>query len=272
MKCTNCGSEVPETAKVCGNCGHRLKSASPPALHPSPEVHRASKRLIPGWLWGIGGLLAITVIGILIVGFSLLQRSREVTKLEPVVFEAGDSPSDKLNTLPQETQAPRVMPSPVSSPKVGLYPNANAVWDDWVYGRIQSLRGMVIEEYDKDRELLDGSEYFSYTVKLKQTEPVLWDTGWCAMDEQTLRVNVSSMEFEYSINGQTISRSLFGIMFTPNGDHYCYYEFAVIKDWPLGMHIVKVVEVFKTDIDDGITEGLFPAGRKVVEYTVHVNP
>ena len=29
MKCTNCGETVPDSAKVCGNCGHRLVSAAP---------------------------------------------------------------------------------------------------------------------------------------------------------------------------------------------------------------------------------------------------
>jgi hypothetical protein len=36
MKCTNCGKEVPETAKVCGHCGHRLKTSMPPPAPSSP--------------------------------------------------------------------------------------------------------------------------------------------------------------------------------------------------------------------------------------------
>lgn len=35
MKCTNCGNEVPETANVCGYCGHRLKSTPAPAAPPA---------------------------------------------------------------------------------------------------------------------------------------------------------------------------------------------------------------------------------------------
>jgi len=30
MNCTNCGEKVPDSALVCGNCGHRLKDAPPP--------------------------------------------------------------------------------------------------------------------------------------------------------------------------------------------------------------------------------------------------
>ena len=28
MQCTNCGNQVPDTAKVCGHCGHSLRAAS----------------------------------------------------------------------------------------------------------------------------------------------------------------------------------------------------------------------------------------------------
>jgi DNA-directed RNA polymerase subunit RPC12/RpoP len=44
MKCTNCGNEVPETANVCGYCGHRLKSipAAMASVKASVDIQPAS--------------------------------------------------------------------------------------------------------------------------------------------------------------------------------------------------------------------------------------
>lgn len=67
MKCTNCGQDVPEEARVCGYCGHRLKAIpvvepiNPPPVRPvtpppaSPSVKTAipvppAKKKRRGWL------------------------------------------------------------------------------------------------------------------------------------------------------------------------------------------------------------------------------
>jgi len=38
MFCPNCGEKVPESAFVCGNCGHRLKDAPPPKADQSSKA------------------------------------------------------------------------------------------------------------------------------------------------------------------------------------------------------------------------------------------
>jgi len=75
MKCTNCEKEVPDTAKVCGYCGHRPKavSASRSVSLPVEQVdaYVYQDALLPtkrissmlAWLlitlgWGLGGYLA----------------------------------------------------------------------------------------------------------------------------------------------------------------------------------------------------------------------
>jgi beta-lactam-binding protein with PASTA domain len=61
MICTHCGKEVPDTAKVCGYCGHRLKAV------PSPPSAAAPKRGLPGWAWGLGGAVVVVVlVGVLL--------------------------------------------------------------------------------------------------------------------------------------------------------------------------------------------------------------
>jgi hypothetical protein len=223
-------------------------------------------------LWGVGGVFAASVIWLLVIGYNLSRSFREVTKIEPVTFKTVDAPSEEINTAPVETQAPIGLPSPVPLPSVGLYPDVSAVWDDLVNKRIPVLRTLTIEKFELDLGLLEGREFFPYTVQLKQSQSVIWDVGWCAIDETTLYTNISSLDYEHSIDDQPISQSKFGTKITPNGNHFCFYAFVVIKDWPLGEHTVRTTEIFKTDINDGVTDNIYPAGRKVVEYTVYVNP
>jgi hypothetical protein len=57
MLCTNCGKEVPDTAKVCGYCGHRLKSDVPPVVQPV-----VIRKRIPSWVWLLGGFIFVGVL------------------------------------------------------------------------------------------------------------------------------------------------------------------------------------------------------------------
>ena len=88
MKCTNCGNEVPDTAKVCGYCGHRLKADTPiqpgfppvqiaaqPVYQAPPQSVSAPprKRGIPGWVWGLI-IAGIILAAITIAGFFLATK------------------------------------------------------------------------------------------------------------------------------------------------------------------------------------------------------
>ncbi len=270
MKCTNCGSEVPDTAKVCGNCGHRLKSASLGAVQTESGRHAKVRGVIPGWVWGLGGVVVTLAIGLVLLGFNLLGSKPPKVEIEPINDFEGTSAQSIPPTM--ETLIPTHISSPVPLPSFGLFPDENAVWNDWINGRLDLLRGLTQEKYAVDEGLLYGRAYFSYTVELSQDQSVLWDEGWCAVNEQTLSGNIANITHEYSINGQPIPQSEFGVKLTPNGSHYCYYQFIVLKDWPLGTHVVTTIKTFKENIYDGISEATYPPGRKVIEYNVNVSP
>ncbi len=75
MKCTNCGNEVPNTAKVCGHCGHRLKAAAP-GHQPKTTIEPVSAPgAVPAWRWGtIAGVGAIFCLVLLAgAGYWLLK-------------------------------------------------------------------------------------------------------------------------------------------------------------------------------------------------------
>lgn len=60
MQCTNCGNEVPESAKVCGHCGYKFKGAGLSQAQQIPMT--PSGRNVPGWVWGAGGALLMAII------------------------------------------------------------------------------------------------------------------------------------------------------------------------------------------------------------------
>jgi len=276
MKCANCGREVPNTAKVCGHCGHRLKASAPVPGTISQPV--SSQRGMPGWAWGlIGGLVILAGFAIFVVIWLLATAAPASPNSPQVSVPTGAFATAVPHTAtfaPTQTLSPTatIPPSPVPMPSIGTYPNVDTVWNDMVNQRLPRLRAILDQRYDADEGLLSGLDHFAYTVRVSQSQSVIWDSGWCAANENILRQNVSNMIFEFSINDQPIPQSNFGTKYVPNGSHYCFYLFAVLKGWPLGEQVLAEIQTFKTDINDGVTNGTFPSGRKVIQYLITVTP
>ena len=57
MHCTNCNNEVPDTAMVCGYCGHRLREGAQP-------VKTQANPGTPAWAWWLIGSMVV-IVGIL---------------------------------------------------------------------------------------------------------------------------------------------------------------------------------------------------------------
>ncbi|MBN1440818.1 MAG: SUMF1/EgtB/PvdO family nonheme iron enzyme [Anaerolineales bacterium] len=79
MYCPRCGKELPDVAKVCGYCGHRLPQiepgeAAPPAEAPAVPIAPAARPArrnpyakVPLWVWAGVGILAAAAAIFLIV-------------------------------------------------------------------------------------------------------------------------------------------------------------------------------------------------------------
>jgi hypothetical protein len=83
MRCPNCGSQVPDTARACGHCGQWLAAgpAGPPPAATPP------KRGVPGWAWGlVGGVVVAVVAGVLLITgvINLPSRPAAVPPATPV--------------------------------------------------------------------------------------------------------------------------------------------------------------------------------------------
>lgn len=67
MKCPNCSSEVPETANVCGYCGHRLDKR--PAAPPPNVPKKANSGM--NWLWITLGIILILCVSVVCLVYGL---------------------------------------------------------------------------------------------------------------------------------------------------------------------------------------------------------
>jgi serine/threonine protein kinase len=220
---------------------------------------------------GVIVLCGFGLIGLFVFGVSFVNVDFGASAPSPTVPPSTSTSLPTLTPLPVPTLSPVPTPSPVPLPVIGLFPDADTVWNDWTNQRIQSLRSFVAEKWDLDAGFLAGQEYFRFTAKLSQSQVVLWENGWCTVDEQTLNQNLAQMDYEYSIDDQPIPRSEFGTKYyVDNRKLPCYVEFVVLKDWPLGTHLVRIVDVFKADTNDGLS--VYPAGRKVIEIFITILP
>ncbi|MBI3168972.1 MAG: zinc ribbon domain-containing protein [Chloroflexi bacterium] len=161
MRCSNCGNEVPETANVCGYCGHRLKTNKPVSTS-QPETHQVQQtsRGIPGWVWGLGGLLLVGGI-VVVAGFIFLGASG---LFAPTSNNQSNQPVEPAAPIQVVTTA--TPPSAVSS-------SSEAGWvvvfeDDFSNPNeteleINELREIVDGEY---RQRMDGGGYSAGEILL----------------------------------------------------------------------------------------------------------
>ena len=75
MHCTNCNNEVPDTAMVCGYCGHRLREGAQP-------VKTQANPGTPAWAWWLIGSMVV-IVGILFFVIYMLVLKPKPTSPSP---------------------------------------------------------------------------------------------------------------------------------------------------------------------------------------------
>ncbi len=75
MKCTNCGKKVPETAKVCGHCGHPLKEEIAEPVKTKPRLPRREKDTSSGLKWVLIGACILIVVLAAVFAFLFLRSN-----------------------------------------------------------------------------------------------------------------------------------------------------------------------------------------------------
>ncbi len=137
MICPNCNQEVPDTAKVCGHCGHRLKVVTPISV----AQPTTAKQGLPGWAWGlIGGLVLLSGVAI----FAIMQLLKGNT---PADLPPTNPPPAAIPTQPPtftQQAPPTITPLPTATlgPQwVTVYENSNLQEVTGTYMNLATTKG-----------------------------------------------------------------------------------------------------------------------------------
>ena len=121
MQCTNCHQEVPDTANVCGYCGHPLKALiSPPPVptptpislpagqpKPSSWNSTSSSKTISRWVLGGRSVVALMVLCVFVFGFFYRAKSTvsvpQVTSI-PAITSVPTSTLEQIPLSPEATE------------------------------------------------------------------------------------------------------------------------------------------------------------------------
>ena len=143
MNCPHCGGEVSEQAKVCGH-GGRWLVAEPST--PPPATVAPSKRGLPGWVWGLVGVVVVVALvgALLATGVIRLPGQQAVALITPTPVLVSTLPP--LSTLPvaapsaTETPTPppptaTLRPTSIPTPSVLVYDDFSNPTSGWpVFG------------------------------------------------------------------------------------------------------------------------------------------
>lgn len=70
--CPNCGQENPPGSRFCQNCGVDMSAfaASPPPVSAAIPTPAPVKKRMPGWMWGVLGVLVVILVGVSVLFFN----------------------------------------------------------------------------------------------------------------------------------------------------------------------------------------------------------
>jgi C-terminal processing protease CtpA/Prc len=135
----------------------------------------------------------------------------------------------------------------------------------------QPLENLAKEQYTA-QDILQVPATFTYTITLAQSQPVLWDWGWCAKDSATLANNMSKIQLTFALNGKAVDLSQFLKIVGPSstGNQQCQTYVLGLTDWSAGQNEAVTTATFLAPLNDGSNN--YPAGKQVSDYTIYVSP
>jgi hypothetical protein len=258
MICTNCGSEVPDTAKVCGHCGHRLREVQIPVLPPVLQQEPVPKNKT--WIWivlGIGGFLCL--IAVLVIAAVIFI---------PININLGTEP------IPPATQIPVYIPPPTATTVIVVQPSATKVptkspsptpkpptitFEPWRQG--DTAKGL----YDLGTE----NPPKTWVVNISANTPVMISQGWCATTQAILQQNLPNLQIKIFLDGDEVTGSLPWLSWTNNKGWSCRSHRAVIRSWPIGRYNIIYQIILSQRINDGEKDY---EGAIIHTFNINVSP
>lgn len=213
----------------------------------------------------LAGALALTACTITITE---IQPTPTATVPAPVVVVEMPPTSTPLPTQAPPTATPTITPTPEPARIEGAplvdYPANIEGGDD-----SDSLPWFKFEIAQDNREPIIG-ETLTQTVTLVNTPALVWDSWWCAANDQILERTVNNMEFEYTLNGVALdpeTQALVFDQFQSNGA-YCRVTAFLLRDWPSGTHELRYSFTVLNNMSDGFRS--YPPATYPTVYTIEV--
>jgi len=114
----------------------------------------------------------------------------------------------------------------------------------------------------------DAPGIIPYELTIPAGTQLYMATGWCAVDDATLQDNISKMQWNLTIDGQSYDSSVATKGYWPDG-RACVLGGAVIQGWSSGStYVVDWGFTFTQDVNDGWST--YPAGQYLGRFTIHI--
>ena len=132
----------------------------------------------------------------------------------------------------------------------------------------QFLQALAPERYSDEDYAKPGTHVF--TAEVTDNQPVYFNYGWCAVDQETLRQNFEHIEVKLYFNDVELDSDVVHNLTYTSPDNLPCLDFGVLmSEWPDGEYKLKAVATFDEKINDGMDD--YDAGDYVFEYNVTVN-
>jgi C-terminal processing protease CtpA/Prc len=154
----------------------------------------------------------------------------------------------------------------------GITPTGSPTFDadsdliEALQGGIPTLEDLAREEY-ASAELSQAGQTYVFNVPLGSSKDVVWMYAWCTATQESFEDNWSKIDLKFTLNGEEIPLEDFGMLEGDlNGPCRIYY--ALLSDWPIGEHVLRVEVTFTAALNDDTYD--YPVGTHVYEYHVYV--
>ncbi|HEU0292449.1 MAG TPA: serine/threonine-protein kinase [Anaerolineales bacterium] len=140
---------------------------------------------------------------------------------------------------------------------------------------LKTLTELAYEKYsDADHNKVNTT--LTFTVNAKPGVPILWSSGWCAINDQILEENLTKINFVFEADGyvvplERLAQNTYEVTAADSDlkGWKCLEYLTVLRDWKPGTY--KFVETisFSSAINDG--KVAFDAGNMIRKYTVNIS-
>ena len=139
---------------------------------------------------------------------------------------------------------------------------------------LKSLTDLAPEEYS-NADTNRVNVLLKFTVNSKTSVPILWSSGWCAVNDQILQQNLTKINFIFEADGykvpmERLAKNAYQVTDNSNMKGWkCVEYLTVLRDWKPGTYKLKETISFSAAINDG--KVAFDAGNMIREYTVNIS-